>query len=180
MTGLWLPTLVSAVAVFLLSFVLHTLLPWHHGDYKTVPGEAQLMDAVRPLDIPPGDYIVPRPSGRAEMQSPEFAEKVRRGPVLVLTVLPSGQVSLARNLIWWFVYLLIVAAIAGHIAQRVGGGTGYLIFHTVALSAFLGYAAALWQMTVWYHRSWATTLRSTIDGAIYAVVTGLIFAWMWR
>ena len=39
-----------------------------------MPDEDKLMDAVRPLGIPPGDYMVPRPLP-AEMRSPEFAAK---------------------------------------------------------------------------------------------------------
>lgn len=47
------------------------------------------------------------------------------------------------------------------------------------IASFLGYAAALWQMTVWYNRSVGTTLRSTIDGLIYAAITAAIFAYFW-
>jgi hypothetical protein len=179
MASLWLPTLLSAVAVFLLSFLLHMLLPWHRRDYKAVPNEAQFMDAARPLAIPPGDYLVPCAGGPSALRSPEFVEKMTRGPVMILTVRPNGPPAMGGNLIGWFIYSLFVGGIAGHIAERVGVTNGYLLFHTVALAAFLGYAAALWQMTIWYHRSWVIALRSTVDGAIYAVVTGLIFVWWW-
>jgi hypothetical protein len=43
----------------------------------------------------------------------------------------------------------------------------------------LGYAGALWQMTIWYSRSVATTLRSTIDGLIYAAITAATLAYFW-
>ena len=38
---------------------------------------------------------------------------------------------------------------------------------------------ALWQISIWYHRSWATTIRSTIDGLIYAALTAGFFGWLW-
>src|SRR5437763_10850044 len=38
----------------------------------------------RSLAIPPGDYMIPRPSSREEMRSPEFAAKVKQGPVMMM------------------------------------------------------------------------------------------------
>jgi hypothetical protein len=34
-------------------------------------------------------------------------------------------------------------------------------------------------MTIWYSRSVATTLRSTIDGLIYAAITAATLAYFW-
>ena len=56
LSGLWLPTLLSAVLAFVASSLIHMASPWHLG----------------PLNIPPGDYMFPRPSSRQEMSSPEF------------------------------------------------------------------------------------------------------------
>lgn len=86
LSSLWLPILLSSVIVFVVSSVIHMAPLWHKSDYPKVPNEDKLMDAVRQLGIPPGSYMVPRPS-RAEMRSPEFAEKVTRGPVMMVTVI---------------------------------------------------------------------------------------------
>ncbi len=53
------------------------------------------------------------------------------------------------------------------------------MFEFVAAIAFLGYAAALWQMWIWYHRSLAITVKATIDGLLYALLTGGAFGWLW-
>jgi hypothetical protein len=45
--------------------------------------------------------------------------------------------------------------------------------------AFAGYALALWPFTIWYRRSLGTTIRSTIDGALYAALTAGTFGWLW-
>ena len=44
--SLWLPILLSAVAVFLLSSVVHMVLPYHRSDYKKVPSEDAVMEKV--------------------------------------------------------------------------------------------------------------------------------------
>ena len=178
---LWLPILLSAVAVFLVSSVIHMMSPWHKSDYPRVPNEDAFRSAVGPMAIPPGDYMVPRPESREDLRSPEFAEKMRAGPRVIMTVLPGGGFSMTKNLVQWFLYLILISLFAAGIAGSAlpEGAEDTAVFHLVALSAFGGYALALWQLSIWYSRSWSTTLKSTFDGLIYALVTGAIFCWLW-
>src|SRR5258708_35832772 len=111
LAALWLPILLSAVLVFVPSSIIHMLLPWHKNDYPKVPNEQAALDALRPLAIPPGDYMMPRCEGSQEMHSPEFTEKLKRGPVMVLTVLPNGPFSMGRNLSLWFIYCIYVVTL---------------------------------------------------------------------
>jgi hypothetical protein len=179
--SLWLPILLSSVAVFVISSIIHMASPWHKGDYSKLPDEAKVMDTLRPLGIPPGDYMIPRPSSRQELASPEFAEKMRKGPVMMLTVMPSGPVSMGRSLVLWFLYSVAVGVCGAYIASRaLPVGAGYLpVLRFSGATAFIGYSAALWQMSIWYRRSWSTTLKATVDGLIYALVTGGILGWLW-
>ena len=184
MTGLallWLPILLSAVFVFFASFVIHMVLPWHKGDYSTVPNEDKLRDAIRPLAIPAGDYMVPKPSTRQDLQSPAFKDKVNAGPNLIMTVMPTGPMSMGQNLAMWFVYCLTVSFLAAFMAGPAvePGGPSKAVFHFASLTAFTGYSAALWQASIWYRRSWWTTFKSTVDGLIYGVITGATFMWLW-
>ena len=75
LTSLWLPILASAVAVFVASSIVHMVLPLHRNDFKAVPREDEVLEALRRFNIPPGDYIAPRPASPAEMRSPAFIEK---------------------------------------------------------------------------------------------------------
>lgn len=184
MTGLimlWLPILLSAVIVFVVSSIIHMALPWHKNDYPKVPNEDQVRNALRPLAIPPGDYMIPRPAGSEEMRSPEFAEKVRQGPNMVVTVLPNGPWSMKRNLTQWFLYALVVSVLAAYVAGRaLPPGSPYLaVFRFVGVTAFIGYSVALWQMSIWYRRSWSLTVKATVDGLVYALLTAGTFGWLW-
>lgn len=179
--ALWLPILLSAVAVFVASSVIHMMSPWHKNDYRKIPNEDELRSSVGTLAIPPGDYMVPRPESREDMRSPEFLEKMRTGPRLIMTVLPGGDFSMTRNLVQWFLYLVLVGMFAALIAGSAlpPGADDLAVFHFVALTAFAGYTLALWQMSIWYSRSWATTIKATFDGLIYALITAAIFCWLW-
>ncbi len=178
---LWLPILLSAVFVFVASSVIHMVLPWHRSDYPRVPNEDRVLDALRPLAIPPGDYMIPRASSHKDLRAPEFLEKMKKGPVMVVTVLPNGMMAMARNLTLWFVYSALVGYFAAYIASRaLPPGSPYLrVFQFVGASAFLGYSVALWQMSIWYRRAWSTTVKATIDGLIYALLTAGTFGWLW-
>ena len=181
LTELWLPVLLSAIIVFVASSIIHMVLQWHKNDCPKLPDENKFADAVRPLAIPPGDYMVPRAANSADMRSPEFAEKLKKGPVMILTVLPNGPFSMGSNLAQWFVYLLVVGVFAAYIAGRaLPHGAQYLsVFRFVGAAAFLSYSVALWQMSIWYKRAWSTTIKSTIDGLIYALLTAGTFGWLW-
>jgi hypothetical protein len=184
MTGLhvlWLPILLSSVIVFVVSSLIHMVLPWHKSDYPKMPNEDKAMEALRPLAIPPGDYMVPRPSSREEMRSPDFLEKLNKGPVMVLTVMPNGPWSMGRNLILWFFYLVVVSLFSAYVAGRAlpAGATFLHVFRFAGTAAFLGYSLALWQMWIWYRRSWSITLKATVDGLMYALLTAATFGWLW-
>jgi len=184
MTGLgalWLPILLSSVAVFVVSSMIHMMSPWHKSDYPKLANEDRAMDALRALNIPPGDYFVPRPSNREEMRSPQFAEKMKKGPVVVMTVFPSGPQPMGKRLAGWFLYSVVVGLFAAYIAGRaLPPGAGFRqVLCFAGVTAFVGYALALWQMSIWYGRAWLATIKATVDSVIYALVTAAILGWMW-
>jgi hypothetical protein len=181
MSALWLPILLSSVTVFVASSIIHMALPWHKSDYAKMANEDQVLDALRPLGIVPGDYMVPRPSSMADMKTAEFKAKVDRGPVMVVTVMPNGQMSMARNLGMWFLYLIIVGIFTAYVAAHAlhPGAPYRAVFRFAGTVSFVAYALGLWQMSIWYRRSWSTTFKSTVDGLIYCVLTAGTFAALW-
>ena len=181
LASLWLPILLSAVIVFVASSIIHMLLPWHKGDYRKMPDQDKVQDALRPFAIPPGDYMLPCPSSTQEMRSPEFQEKVKKGPVMVVTIMPNRMMPIGKNLVNWFIYSAIVSLFAAYVAGRaLPVGAPYLqVFRFIGTVAFLGYSAALWQISIWYRRSWSTTIKSTIDGLIYGLLSAGMFGWLW-
>ena len=180
-SALWLPILVSLVVVFLISSFIHMASPWHKSDFPKLANEEAVLDALRPLNLPPGDYMMPRPSSMAEMKSPEFIAKVNRGPRVLMTIMPSGPSNMGSSLLGWAVFILVVTAIAAHVAGGVipRGAPSRNVFHTVGLFTLAAYAFALWPLSIWYGRGWGITIKSTVDGLIYAIATGLVFMWLW-
>lgn len=181
LAALWLPILISAVVVFLASSVIHMMTPWHKGEYPPVSNEDGVMNALRPFAIPPGDYMVPRCEDQKQMHTPEFQEKLKKGPILIMTVLPNGPFKMGGQLTQWFLYTIVVSIFAAYIASHaLPVGASYLeVFRFAGAVAFAGYTLALWQMRIWYRRALRATLTSTIDGLLYACLTAGVFGWLW-
>ncbi|HJU42858.1 MAG TPA: hypothetical protein VJ691_08580 [Vicinamibacterales bacterium] len=179
--SLLIPIVVSAVFVFIASSIIHMATPLHKNDIRKFPNEDAVRNALRPLNLAPGDYGVPVPASMKDMNSPEFLQKYREGPVAFITVRPSGQMTMTGSLVKWFIYSLVVSLFAGYVAgAALPPGTDYLkVFQVTGAVAFTGYALGLAQFSIWYGRSWATTVRSMADGLLYGLLTAGVFGWLW-
>jgi hypothetical protein len=179
--SLWLPILLSAVIVFVASSIVHMVLPFHKNDFKKLPRQDEIMDALRPFAIPPGDYCMPRPDTMADMKKPEVIEKYKAGPVAMMTVIPSGPPTMGASLFLWFLYCAVVGIFAAYISGRaLASGANYLqVFRFAGCTAFVGYSLALLQNSIWYKRNWGTTILSMFDGLIYGLLTAGTFGWLW-
>ena len=182
LTSLAIPIVLSAVLVFIASALLHmVLVAWHKGDLERLPDEDRVMDALRPFALRPGNYAMPLAYGMAEMKNPAFIEKMKRGPVAFLTVGPSGPPAMGAQLFLWFLYCVVVSIFAAYIASRaLGHGAQYLdVFRFAGTTAFAAYALGLMQESIWWRRKWSATIKSMIDGLIYALLTAGTLGWLW-
>ena len=89
---------------------------------------------------------------------------------------------MASNLSQWFAYCIVVSGFAAFIAGSAippGSPPFTALCRFAGTTAFLGYVLALWQMSIWYRRSWMMTFKATFDGIVFAVLTCAVFTWMW-
>jgi hypothetical protein len=180
--ALWLPILVSAVLVFIASSIIHMAPLWHRNELPAPPDGDRLQDALRPFGLKPGEYMLPRPQDMKDCNKPEFVEKLKRGPVLIMTVIPNGPMSMARPLVQWFICIVVIAILTAYVAAAtLPAGAPYLaVFRVAGTTAFIAYAAGCWPQSIWYHRPWSTTAKLTFDGLIYGLLTGGAFGWLWH
>jgi hypothetical protein len=179
--SLWLPILLSSVFVFVASSLVHMVFRYHSNDFQKLPDEDAVAETLRKLNIPAGEYVLPHASGSKEMNSPEYQEKIMKGPGVILTIWPGGRPSMVINLTQWFSYSVVVSIFAAYVAGRaLGPGAEYLaVFRFVGATAFACYALGGWQDSIWFKRPWITTLKNTFDGLLYALLTAGTFGWLW-
>ena len=180
LTALWLPILVSAVLVFFASYAIHALLGYHGSDFQKVPSEDAAMDAMRAFNLPPGDYHMPRPASAAAMSNPDFLAKMKRGPNVVMTVIPP-YTGMGSQLATWFLFCAIVGLFVAYLTSlALPAGAPYMtVFRVASTTAFIAYALGQWPRTIWYRKAWQTSLKETFDALIYGLLIGGAFGWLW-
>ena len=181
-TTLWLPILLSAVLVFVMSSIIHMFLGYHANDYRQVPDEDGVMQALRRFEIPPGDYMIPYSGSADAMKSEAFREKIEKGPIATMTVMhPRIYGNMGSQFVQWFAYSLLVGIIAAYVAGRtLPPSADYLsVFRLTGTVAFASYAMALMPQSIWYQKSWSATLKGMFDGLVYAALTAGAFGWLW-
>jgi hypothetical protein len=180
--SLWVPIVLSAVLVFVVSSIIHMFLTYHASDFSKVEDEDGVMDALRGFTVPPGDYVFPHAGGKEGLKSDAFREKVNKGPVAFFTVVPPGAMfDMRKSLVTWFLYCVLVGVVAAYLGGRMlGPGDDYLaVFRVTGTVAFCCYAMAHPQRSIWFHQKWSTSLKSMFDGLVYASLTAGMFGWLW-
>ncbi len=178
---LWVPILVSAVLVFLLSSVIHMALKYHNSEYRGLSNEDEVMAALRKGGATPGLYILPYCSDMKEMGKPEMQRKLTEGPIAYVTVSPSGMPNMGPQLAQWFLFTVVVSLFAAYLASRtVPAGASYLtVFRVVGCTAFMAYGFAGIPTSIWFKRPWSATGKDLFDALLYGLVTAGTFGWRW-
>jgi hypothetical protein len=179
--SLWIPVLVSAVAVFVVSSIMHMALKYHKADYKRLPNEDAVRDVLGKGNLPPGLYQMPYCTDMKSMGDPATKAKFEKGPVAVITVIPNGMPAMPKHLAQWFMFSLFVSFTAAYIARHTlhPGEDGMLVMRITGAVAFAAYGLTNVLDSIWKGQPWSNTGRAMIDGAIYAVTTGATFRMLW-
>lgn len=180
LAALWLPMLISAIIVFIASSIMHTVLPYHRGDYRQLPDEDKLLAVLRGAGLTRGLYIFPFTTHK-EMKTPAMQEKYKQGPVGMMTVFPNGPVAMPKFLGQWIGYCLIVAFFVAYLTgHTVAPGTSYLaVFRVAGTAAFMAYGLGQISNAIWKGQTWSMTIKEVMDSMVYSLLTAGTFGWLW-
>jgi hypothetical protein len=178
---LWLPILVATVLVFVASNLVWMVLPHHKSDARRLPEEAPALETLGKQGLKPGLYRFPWANSMAEMKDPAFVEKLNKGPVGLLTIIPSGPFKMGRSLGLWTGYLVLIGIFVAYLAGRVlQPGAPYLeVFRVAGTVAFLSYSGAHLPDAIWWGKPLGVTVKEILDGLLYGLLTAGAFGWLW-
>ncbi len=181
LSALWLPILVSAVAVFIVGFVLNMLMPHHRSDFSKVENEDGLQDAIRNHGMTKGQYYIPYANTAQMMKDPDFVKRAERGPVAFIHVVDNGVGPKPQQLGIYFLHLLVVGFFVAYVSGlAMGEGTSYLkVFQIAGTTAILAHCGALIGNSIWWGFTWSSTFKHVFDGVLYGLVTAGVFGWLW-
>lgn len=178
---LWLPILLSAVFVFLISSVIHMAIPIHKGDFQKLPDEEGVLAALRQRRVTPGAYMFPMAGSMKDMASPEMLARYKEGPVGHMVVRPNGPPAIGPALIQWFLYSLLIGVFVAY-AAALGlprGSDSMTVLRLAGSVAILGYGLGTISESIWKGQSWGVAAKFVFDGTLYGLATGATFAWLW-
>ena len=175
LSDLWVPILLSSVFVWIVSAIMHMVLPHHKTDFVGLPDEDTVTGALE--GVAPGQYAFPFTT-MAEMNSPEHQAKMKEGPNGVLTIWPTPP-SIGRNLGLMLLFYLVVGVFVAYVGSHSGlDGEPYLAaFRVCGTVAFIAYGLGWIPQMIWFGTKgfWSYTF----DSVVYALVTAGVFGWLW-
>lgn len=176
---LWMPIVVSAAFLFVASSIIHMMLPIHKGEWTGLPDEPKVMGALE--GVPPGQYMFPWCAQMSDMKTPEYQEKLKKGPVGQLT-LQGAPWNMGKNMFCMLVFYLVaglfVAYVAWHAMGR--GPHEYLhVFRVAGAAAFMAYGLGWIPNMIWFGGKSRCFWTYSFDSIVYALLTAGTFGWLW-
>ena len=175
---LWLPILVAAILVWIVSALIWTVLPWHKSDFSKTEDEEGIRAALKGLS--PGFYNLPHCVDQKALKEPDMQQKFKEGPLALITILPNGLPPMGRNMALIFLHYVFVGVLCAYFVTRTTGpNADYLeVFRIAGTVAWIAYGVAYIQDNVWFGRPWSLTIKSLFDALIYGLLTGGVFGWL--
>src|SRR5262245_25156013 len=179
---LWLPILLSAAAVWIVSTIFGMPFLHHKNDWIGLPPaeEGAFMEFLRTSGIQPGNYLFPDFRTREAMESEKVKKALEQGPVGHLSLWPS-PLTMGGKLAATFVVYLVASTLIAYLASVALPKTAAFakVFQVVGTAGILAYSFAFLPTAIWFGAYKRTIVISIIDGIVFGVITGAIFAWRW-
>jgi len=180
--SLWLPILLSAVVVFVISSLIHMVIKWHASDYNGFSNEDAVRAAVRAGNPAPGRYVIPYCKDMKETGSEAMVRKYQEGPIAHVILGPNGAPQMGKYLATWFLWTLVVAIVAAFIASQIfflEPNRARAAAKLVGAITFIAHGFGTVTESIWGMRPWSSSVKYLLDAGLYAVGAGLVFFWLW-
>lgn len=178
---LWKPIVFSGLAVFVLSAISWTLLPFHNKEWSKLPNEDAVAAALRAGNVAPGLYSLPHAGDSKAMGTPEMKAKMDSGPLAFLTVAPNGMPAMGPMMAKSVVYNLIVSIFVAYVASlTLAPDAEYLaVFRITGTVAFMAYALGTVPDSIWFWKPWRSYALHAADSLVFGLVVGGFFGWLY-
>jgi hypothetical protein len=117
-----------------------------------------------------------------QMKDPAMVAKFEKGPVAHVVVRPKGVPNMGQYLGLWFGYAFLVSFIAAYVARHTlhpGADQAFPAMQITGTVAFAAYGLSEITDSIWKGQPWSNTFKFMLDGAVYSILTGLVFKLMW-
>lgn len=172
---LWLPIVATGLATHILSTLAWTVLPHHRPEWQKLPNEDEFHGSLAGK-VPAGQYVFPFAQDNQTVKSEAYQRKA--GSCSGMLIIWPSPTNMAKAIGLTFTSFLIVAFVIGYLASLgLARGAEFLkVLQFVSTAGLLAHLSAKFPFVFWFRRKIA---MDVLDGAVYALATGLIFAALW-
>ncbi|HLA89478.1 MAG TPA: hypothetical protein VJL28_03470 [Gemmatimonadaceae bacterium] len=181
LSELWMPILVSGAFCFVWSAIAWTVLPHHKTEWRRLPSEPDVLDALRRTPPPGGLYTFPFAMG-ADMNRADLKVAMERGPVGFVTIGKAGVPNMGKMMAQSVVFYLVTSTLAAYVAWNAGLGLGApyrSVFRLVGTVVTMAYVLGSVPESIWFARPWKSWGYQLFDGIVAGLITAGVFGWLW-
>lgn len=181
LTDLVLPILGAAVAVFVVSALIWTVMPHHKTEWRPIANEDEFLAALRESGVTAGLWFFPKAMQWEEQKQPGAKERLSAGPKGYLTVLPAETQHMGKAMGQSFLKDLVIAVLIAYLASiGLPAGAEYSdVFTFVSVGYLLAYSAAEFSAAIWFGMPWLSLWKRVADALVMGLVAAGIFASLW-
>jgi hypothetical protein len=198
LTHLWLPILVSGVAVWIASAIGWMVTGHHKKDRDAIANEQEFMDTITRMNIRPGNYGFPDFCQHDKLPRKERMEALKvlydKHPQGLLRVW--APTNMGANMLLTFLFYLFTSAVIAYLGWAAlphsaaalpvtGAGAGecssmfWKVFQVLGTAGILAYCFATFPGDLWFQKKRRAMVTDWIDGIVFGLITGAVFAWFW-
>jgi hypothetical protein len=183
LTALWLPILVSGVAVWFASALFWMAIGHHNKDVDAIPNEQEFIETIRRFGLKPGNYGYPdfqKCKSLPKEERAKFYKDWDKNPSGLLRVWAPANMGV--NMFLTFFFCLVTSAVIAYLGWAALKHSGEPFAHVMQIlgtAGILAYCFASFPNDIWFQKSKRAMLTNLIDGLVFGLLTGAIFAWLW-
>lgn len=173
---LWLPILATGIATHIASTIAWMALPHHKPEWRKLPVEDELQDWLDSKNVAAEQYLFPHTHDPEVMKSEDFQHKMQskcRGMLILWPEPVNMGAAIGKTLAFFFVAAFMI----GYLTSLASLDGSFMdVFRFTFTAALLTHCAGEFPGVFWFRRKVAMSL---LDGLAFAIITGLLFAWLW-
>ena len=176
--SLWIPIVAAALATHIASTIAWTVAPHHKPDVTPLPDDQLIGELIKKNNLGPGAYMFPGIDYN-DWNNPEVKARFDAGPfgMVMIWNKPNMGINIGLTLLFFFVASFFLGYVASVALEP--GAPFMKVFQLVGTVGVMTYCFASVPNDIWFRRPTRWFLTNKLDGIIYGLIAGLVFASLW-
>ena len=115
------------------------------------------------------------------MQNESMQEKLKNGPVAMISVFENGLPKMGKLLVQQILFFMVACTIIAYVGtlSLTVGSDNMSIVRVMVVVSFLTFGYGLIPQAIWLGMPWSNCIRYLFDALVYAAIIAATFVWLW-